>query len=337
MTKLTLFVGLDYHSQSIQVCILDRAGNMLANRKVANCALTVKQVIEEFGEPDGIALEACCGAANFADDLRRRTGWRIQLAHPGYVSRLKGSPDKTDFGDAQLLADLLRVGYLPTVWLAPEQIRELRRLVRFRDQLVKECRNAKLRIRALLREHRFRCETFKAWTKGWMSWLGSLSLSEDDHWILNQQLQKIHRLKQEIRQSEGRLRKRAKSDVVVGKLLDLPGVGLVTAMTLRSEIGDFDRFANGKRLARFCSVTPRNASSGERQADAGLVTAGSSLLRSVIIETAHRLVWRVESKWGEIASRMAKRGKPKNVIVAAVANRWIRWLHHQLTVEGLAC
>lgn len=336
MSKLPLFVGLDYHSMFVQVCVLDGDGKMRLNRKVDNCARAIEETIRQIGSPSGIALEACCGAANLADELRQRTGWRIQLAHPGYVARMKGSPDKTDFGDAQLLADLLRVGYLPTVWLAPEQIRELRRLIRFRDQLVRQRRNAKLRIRALLREHRFRCESFKAWTKGWLSWLKSLAFCEDDRWMLDHHLNTIDRLRQEISATETRLRQRATSDVVVQKLLSLEGVGLVTAMTLRSEIAEFDRFSNGKKLARFCSVTPRNASSGQRQADAGLVKAGSSLLRSVIIETAHRLVWRLDSHWSKLASKMLKRGKPKCVVIAAIANRWVRWLHHQLTVEGLA-
>jgi hypothetical protein len=49
----------------------------------------------------------------------------VQLAHPGYVARMKQSRDKTDFGDARMLADLERVGYLPRVWLAPEEVREM--------------------------------------------------------------------------------------------------------------------------------------------------------------------------------------------------------------------
>jgi hypothetical protein len=57
------------------------------------------------------------------------------VAHPGYVARMKQSPDKSDFSDARLLADLPPVGYLPKVWLAPECVRELRRLLRYREQL----------------------------------------------------------------------------------------------------------------------------------------------------------------------------------------------------------
>ena len=52
--------------------------------------------------------------------------------HPGYVARMKRSPDKSDLSDAHLLADLTRVNYLPKVWLVPQAIRVLRRLMRHR-------------------------------------------------------------------------------------------------------------------------------------------------------------------------------------------------------------
>jgi transposase len=337
MCKVPVFVGLDYHQSGIQVCVMAEDGSVLTNQKVANRSSAVELVVRRYGEPESVALEACCGAANLADELAEKAGWSVRLAHPGYVARIKGSPDKTDYADARLLADLLRVGYLPVVWLAPEQVRQLRRLVRYRNQLVKDRRNAKLRIRALLREHRMRPpEGVNSWTKAWMQWLVSCSFSEDDRLIVDGQLNRIHSLKSEIRAAEARLKKRAADDAVIQKLMTLEGVGLITAATLRAEVGRFDRFSTGKQLARFCSVTPRNASSGERQADAGLVKAGSPLLRSVLIETAQRLMWRSDSQWAEFGTRLLARGKPKNVVVAAVANRWVRWLHHQLTIENLA-
>ena len=113
------------------------------------------------------------------------------------------------------------------------------------------------------------------------------------------------------------------------KLLDQSGVGLVTAATLRAEIGRFDRFRSGKQLARFCAVTPRNASSGQRQADAGLIKAGNRELRRVLVEAAQRLR-RLDEYWLEFANRMKERGKPSNVITAAVANRWIRGLYYDM-------
>jgi transposase len=159
MSSLPVFVGLDYHQDSVQVCVLDSMGRQLANRSVANDAAAVAAVARRHGRPQRIAVEACCGAAAMADELGAREGLSVELAHPGYVARLKRSPDKSDFSDGRLLADLARVDYLPKVWLAPEATRQLRRLVRHRTQLVRRRRDVKLRIRAVLRENRLRCSS----------------------------------------------------------------------------------------------------------------------------------------------------------------------------------
>jgi transposase len=277
-----------------------------------------------------VAIEACTGAAHLADELIARAGWLVRLAHPGYVARLKQSPDKSDYSDSRLLADLERVGYLPPVWLAPEEIRELRRLVRYRQQLVAERRNIKLRVSALLREQRlfFRGT---AWTKAWRQCISSLAeLSEQARWIITRQVVRLDQLEAEIRAVEARLQDTVEHDTLVAKLLEQKGIGLITAVTLRAEIGRFDRFRNGKQLARFCGLSPRNASSGQRQADAGLIKAGNPQLRVSIIEAAHRLL-RFDARWSDLGGQLLARGKPKCVVIAALANRWIRGLHHQLT------
>jgi transposase len=276
------------------------------------------------------AIEACSGAAELAEQLVQRCGWSIDLAHPGYVARMKQSPDKTDFGDARVLADLERVGYLPRVWLAPQGIRELRRVVRFRQQLADQRRNCKLRIRALLRDGRVKPSCGKAWTRSWMQWLETTQeVSEQTRWILDRQLAQLRYVSTEINTVENQLDRLTADDPEVQKLLSLAGVGLITAATLRAEIGRFDRFRNGKQMARFCGLSPRNASSGQRQADAGLIKAGNPQLRGVLIELAHRLP-RCDIRWTRFAMKLRRAGKPGCVVAAAVANRWVRWLYHQM-------
>lgn len=331
MSSLPVFVGLDYHQKSVQVCVLDRKGKQLWNRPVENDAKAIEQAIARHGTPRRIAIEACCGAADLAEELVTHRDLPVQLAHPGYVNRMKGSPDKTDLADAQLLADLVRVNYLPQVWLAPRHIRELRRMVRFRSQLVRQRKDTKLRLRGLLRENRLTCKEARAWTKAWYQWLiEEADLSESDHWIVQQHLSQLIFLQEKITETEKRIKSIVADDPLVNKLLSLYGVGLVTAVTLRAEIGRFDRFDTGKQLSRFCGVTPRNASSGTRQADAGLIKAGNPALRQVLIELAHRLVYRNHAQWGRLSHSMLKRGKKKNVVVAAIANRWVRWLYHEI-------
>lgn len=330
MSKVTVYVGLDYHQSSVQVCVLAENGEQLVNATRGNDWRLIAEAIPE-GACVFAAIEACCGAANLAEELISKAGWSVHLAHPGYVARIKQSPDKTDFTDARLLADLERVGYLPKVWLAPEPIRELRRLVRYRVQLGNERRNTKLRIRALLRDHRVKPPAeINPWTRAWIQWVQSCDqLGSETCWILQQHLRALERLKTQIREVEERLKTQTQEDPVVQKLLEQEGIGLITAVTLRAEIGRFDRFRTGKQLARFCSVTPRNASSGKRQADAGLIRAGNPELRRVLIEAASRLK-RYSEFWSVFSERLLERGKSPCIITAAIANRWVRGLYYEM-------
>jgi transposase len=328
MASLFVYVGLDYHEESVRVCVLSAEGKVLVNRDVPNNALAVRDLIKRVGWPRGIAIEACCGAANFAAELQRETSWQVRMAHPGYVKRLKQGPDKTDCGDAWLLADLVRVDYLPEVWLADDATRQLRRLVRYRQGLAAGRKNIKLRIRALLREERLSYPYAKPWTKAWKAWLSTVETGEQSRWILDQEIVRCERIEKDLENVEARMEAAIVHDETAQRLLAQPGIGLITAITLRAEVGRFDRFRSGKQLARFCGVTPCNASSGRRQADAGLVKAGDPALRAIIIQTAQRLP-RHEQRWRELKQRLCLR-KPKNVATAAVANRWLRWLYHQM-------
>ncbi len=328
MDRIPVFVGLDYHKDSVRVCVEGVDGQVLGNQGCANDVRRVLTYAEGFGCVQGAAIESCEGAADFAEELIAEGSWKVQLAHPGYVRRLRQNPDKTDHSDARLLADLQRVGYVPRVWLAPQSVRELRRLVRYRRQLVNERRAIKLRIRSLLREHRRQCEAPR-WGKAWFTWMRIVVLPESSRWILDRHLGRLKQLNADIVEVEKYLESKTQDDFVVQKLLKLKGVGPVTAWVLRAEVGRFDRFRSGKQLARFCGLTPRNVSSGARQADAGLIQACNRDLRSVLIEAAHRLK-RYDKRWSDLADRLRKAGKPGSVIAAAVANRWMRWLYHEM-------
>lgn len=341
MSSVTRFVGLDYHQDSVQVCVMNQQGQVLVNRSVENrwpaIAGVLGETIDDESGPVCVraAIESCSGAAHLAEELIEQTGWAVTLGHPGIVNRMKQNPDKSDKADAWVLADLIRLGYLPKVWLAPEEIRQLRSLVRFRAQKVKQRTRVKLRLRAILREHRIKSPTgLNAWTQAWLRWLSALELNETSAFLRDEYLSELAHLDEKIREVEHRLLKQTSHDAVVAKLLSIEGIGPITAITMRAEIARFERFDNGKQLSRYCGVTPRNASSGKKQADAGLVKAGNDGLRVVLIQAAQRLM-NFSPHWSAFATRLKKKGKPHNVIVAAVANRWLRKLYHQMQPDQL--
>ncbi len=340
MNENLIYVGIDYHKNTLQVCALDRKRRTLVNRSVANDWRDIVRTVEKV-VPEGMgvcaAIEACSGAANLAEELSTLAHWSVDLGHPGYIARMKRGSNKTDFGDAKLLADLRRSGYLPIVWQAPHYIIELRRLVNHRHALVKQRRNAKLRVRALLRDQRICDPKAGAWSRQWRRWLDTEApLTEESRWIIEEKLDELDFILARIARVERRLSEFTREDPVVAALMEERGVGAVTAWVMRAHIGRFDRFSSGKQLACFCGTSPRNSSSGQRQATSGLETNCDRYLRATLIEAAQRIK-RFQPRWATFASTLYERGKKRNVVTAAVANRWLRGLYHRMKPIGIGC
>jgi transposase len=333
MEIVPVYVGLDYHSDSIRVCVMDEQGQELVNRSVANDPGAVRDLVRSRGGlVRGVSIEACCGAADFATALAELTEWTVRLANPGRVNRMKKDADKTDHSDAWHLADLLRVGYLPNVWLADETTRQLRRLVRFRYGVVAHKKDIKLRILSLLREERIENTSGGSpWSKPWMEWIRLVMAGEQTRWVLDQELRRLEQAEKDLAEVDKRMEQATEGDVVVEKLKQQPGIGPVTAVTMRAVIGRFDRFETGKQLSKYCGLSPCNASTGNRQSDAGLIEAGNDILRVLLIQLAKRLP-RQEPRWKQLHEKL-RITKGANVASAAIANRWLRRLFHEMVTK----
>ncbi len=332
MSNAPVFVGLDYHQDSIQVCVLNQQGDILLNRSAKNDSQEVGRIVQPLGIVQRVGIEACCGASDLAEELVQQLGWNVSLGHPAYIARMKASPDKTDYSDGRLLADLTRVGYLPRVWLAPAYIRELRQLVNHRQRLANHTRSLKLQVGAILREQRVKIEKDRGcrWGKVWTASVrDNDQLSRHARWIVNDLLDDILYTHDKIARAQTRLAEATRDDPLIKRLMEQAGIGPVTAWVLRAYIGDFNRFKTAKQLARYCGMSPCNASSGNKTADAGLIDGCNKLLRMMIVQAAHRLI-RTTERWRNLAQSLKHRGKPACVIVGAVGNRWLRNLHHAM-------
>ena len=87
-----LFVGLDYHQDFVQVCVLDETGRTLRNSKVENDWRKIAAAVP-VGASVQVALEACCGAADLADELAQRVGTACRLERQPGASRLRGADE----------------------------------------------------------------------------------------------------------------------------------------------------------------------------------------------------------------------------------------------------
>ena len=323
--------GIDYHERVLQVAVQSMDGCKYSTMRCRNDVEEVVRFISSVGGAERVALEACTGSAKFADELRAASGWKTQLCHPGYVQRMKNNPDKSDKSDAYLICDLTRVNYLPEVWLAPPQIRDLRTLVRYREHLVQGRKTVKIKLRALLRNERIRIGEVRLRSKRGVEALRQAICKFPEHgrWVFEDLLQELGHAGEKVRRCEARFAQVAANDWLVRQLMEESGVGLITAVVIRAEIGTFTRFRKGKQLAKFCGLSPCNVSSAEKQADSGLIQAGNSVLKRCLIQAGHVLC-RHHPRWKELRARLLSAGKPYSVMLAAVVNRWLRELFHRM-------
>lgn len=279
-------VGIDYHQDSLQVCVLNSEGKLKANKRIRNDLEELIRTVGSSAKNVVVAAEACNGTASLLDALHDRTSWTVKLCHPGYAQRMRNNPDKTDKSDGELIADLTRIGYLPEVWLAPAELRDLRALVRYRALKMKEARKMKVRIRSLLSNNRISIpEELSLWTVAGKKWLSNgAGLKGHSEWILSRYVSELQLSIAEVKLSTLRIGAFVKNDAVSQKLLSQRGIGIITAAVMRAEIGTFTRFKTGKQLARFCGLSPCNRSSGNTVTDCGVIRAGNPVLKQCIAQ-----------------------------------------------------
>jgi transposase len=203
-------------------------------------------------------------------------------------------------------------------------------LVQYRQQLANRRRSIKQRVQAVRREHRIKGARAGAWTQTWIYWLRHHErLSETSRWLIEEHLQELNWVQGRIDRVEAKLDESTENDHVVQRLRRLPGIGAVTAWALRASIGRFDRFRSAKALARYCGLSPKNDSSGDHRRQRGLIADADRQLRALLIQAGHRLLRRSD-RWGQLGQHLLAQGKAKSVAVAAVTNRWLRWIYHRM-------
>lgn len=281
-----MFVGMDVHRNRTQVCVMDKKGKEISNRNVANDRRLLAGELSGLSKGTAVAFEAAYGTgwvAQLLDEL----GLEAHLAHPSGCRAIADAKLKYDRVDARTLANLLRTGYLAEAWLAPQEVREERLLLRQRAWLVALRTAAKNRIRAQLADEGVPPPAYGLWTKAGGEWLQAVELSAMHGWVVEDAKVLIEVLESRIARLEAEIRAQAKPDKRVEALMAIPGIGLLSAMTLVSEIGDISRFATARKLCAWAGLTPSMRNSDRTVHHGHITKAGPRSVRHVLGEAAH--------------------------------------------------
>jgi transposase len=357
MKKVTRFLGLDVHADTIAVAVAEdgRDGEVRSLGIIANEPTAIRKLIQKLGKP---GLRACyeAGPTGYALYWQlTELGIDCEVIAPTLVPQKPGDRVKTDRRDAIKLARCFRAGELTKVWVPDQAHEALRDLVRAREAAKQDQHRARQRLSKFLLRAGRRLPA-GAWANARMEWIRTQKfehvaqqatmidyLSEVDHAD-----ERILRLEHAIDEAVKVASPTVKA--VIEGLQSLRGIAKLTATTIAVEVGSFSRFALAKRLMAFCGVTPSEHSSGKSRRVGGITKTGNAHVRRVLGEAAwccrHRpslsialkkrqrsvskavneIAWKAQHRLHKRYVAMAARGKPTQKVIGAVARELLGFI-----------
>ena len=327
------FAGLDVSLETVNVCIVDEEGNVLLERKVEAEPDTIITVLGDFGRPfKRVGLEAGPTSSWLCSALRSAGYPAICLECRHVKAGLSAMRNKTDRNDARGIAQLVRLGWFRQVFIKSDEAQRVRMLLVNREQLLNKLQDIENSVRGSLRVFGYRIgrvtkRTFEARV---------LELIEETPSLLTitEPMLRVRRtLLEEFAQLDRLARQLARKDPVCRRLMTVPGVGVVVALTYRTGIDVPERFSRSRNVGAHFGLTPRRYSSGQTDYDGHISRCGDQMVRTALYQAAHVLLH--HGRWSSLrawAMRIAKRSSAKAAKVALA--RKLSVIMHRMWIDG---
>jgi transposase len=324
-------VAIDLAKKSFQLHCVDENGHKVTGKKLTRNKLRIFMVQLP---PCLVVMESCIGA-HYWGRLFQSYGHEVKLIAPQFVKPFVKS-NKNDAVDAQAIYEASQRPGMRFVAIKSVEQLDMQAIHRVRSQLVKTRTAAVNQIRGLLLEHGIDIP------KGRSHVLRKLPgiLEDADNGLSGRFRSVLHDLQEELKHIDQRIQRYdAEIEQIVRDsdqarlLLSIPGIGPQTATALLSSIGDIGQFKNGRELAAFLGLVPRQHSTGGRPTLLGISKRGDVYLRTLLIHGA-RAVLRYVDKKQDHSSRWAKalmQRRGINIAAVAMANKMARTVYALLS------
>jgi transposase len=245
----------------------------------------------------------------------------VTVGNPLQIKAIAQAKVKTDKIDAEVLANLLRCDYLPTVWTPDAQTQKLHELTTIRSSLIADRTRLKNRVQSLLAQLLVVPPVKVLFSGKGLDWLRQVELPTEARSAVDLYLRLYEALAQEIVRLEDQLMGLAYADERAKLLMTLPGVAHGVAMSLLAALGDITRFRDGDHAASYLGLTPSVHQSGAKRHYGRITKTGCPQTRAMLVQ-AVQAASDHPGPLGAFFRRLRKR-KKYNVAVIATARKLV--------------
>jgi transposase len=328
------FAGLDVSLEETAICVVDEAGAMVREARVPSEPEALVAFLQGLGLVlERIGLEACSLSAWLHESLVAAGLPAVCIEARRAKAAMGAMPNKTDRNDARGIAQIIRTGWYRAVHVKSPACRSWRALLTARRLVLNKMRDVENGLRALLREAGLKVGTparkgFAARVRELVGTDAVLSASAEPLLAI------IAAMAGELARLTGRVLEIVRDEPVCRRLMGVPGVGPLTALTFRATIDQPGRFRRSRDVGAHLGLTPKRYQSGETDLQGGISRCGDELARTALYEAAHSLLirskqWSTLRAWGlQVAKR---RGMARARIAVA---RKLATILHRMWADG---
>ena len=310
-------IGCDLHWRYQIVAWMNEATGEIMTRRLEHEKGEAKSFYAGWPRGTVVGIEATFPAL-WLERLLEECGHELWVGDAAQIRASVVRQQKTDRRDAEHLWDLLESGRFPRLWVPSLAERDLRQLLRHRDQVVRTRTSVKNQLHALAISQGV-CRGRKLWSRRGRAELGSLALGVWTSRRRQDLLQWLEQLDAAVLQLDRAVEGAAEGRADVARLRTHPGVGAVVGLAFALTLGPIERFATSRQLVSYLGLNPREHSSGGRQHLGSISKQGNSMLRWLLVEAGQTAVRR-DAELRRTYYRLKFR-RPSGVAKVAIARR----------------
>ena len=329
-----LYVGLDVSMRRTAICILDATGKVVREVSVATIPAAIAAAVGAAGgKVERVGLEAGMGSAWLARGLLA-AGLPvivIEAAHAAGVLRA-GFRNKTDRNDARGIADLMRVNKFRAVWVKSPAAQRDRALLTVRERLRGQSLDARNTMWAMLQAEGLDPPGLS--NPAFAALVAEMLEDQELGPLLRPLAVVVELLERQLVELDKEIAKRARASSACSRLLTVPGVGPLVALTYASGLDAPGRFRGARTVGAHFGLTPRRFQSGEMDWSGRISRAGDPVVRRARYQAANVLIhatkgWCALKSWAVRVAHRRGLGRAKVALARKLAV-----VRHELWTSG---